>query len=57
MSTVGLVDKLELFAANPAAPHLALSLHATTDEVRVCETGMLLTHSLAYQHTWSHSLP
>lgn len=34
MSTVGLVDKLEVFASNPNAPHLALSLHATTDEVR-----------------------
>lgn len=34
VSTVGLVDKLEVFAAHPNAPHLALSLHATTDEVR-----------------------
>lgn len=33
MSTVGLVDRLEEFAARPNAPHLALSLHATTDEV------------------------
>lgn len=34
VSTVGLVDKLERFAADPAAPQLALSLHACTDEVR-----------------------
>lgn len=33
VSTVGLVDKLEVFAARPDAPQLALSLHATTDEV------------------------
>lgn len=37
VSTVGLVDKLEVFASNPAAPHLALSLHATTDEVSDAE--------------------
>jgi 23S rRNA (adenine2503-C2)-methyltransferase len=34
VSTVGLVDKLEQFASDPHAPQLALSLHATTDEVR-----------------------
>jgi adenine C2-methylase RlmN of 23S rRNA A2503 and tRNA A37 len=34
VSTVGLVDKLEVFAASPNAPHMALSLHATTDEAR-----------------------
>jgi hypothetical protein len=40
VSTVGLVDKLEVFAANPNAPHLALSLHATTDEVRHAALSM-----------------
>ena len=34
VSTVGLVDKLDEFATRCASAQLAVSLHATTDEVR-----------------------
>ncbi|KAI8463563.1 MAG: hypothetical protein J3K34DRAFT_372547 [Monoraphidium minutum] len=47
VSTVGLVDKLEEFAARCGAAQLAVSLHATTDEVRDWIVPVNRRHNLA----------